>query len=155
MATDIGTSVLDTSLHFTDLKHRRRDGVLEELAALACAVGVARDEAVVCDALKRRERAYSSAIGKAVAVPHARSVAVTAPRLLVGRSRRGVEWSAPDAQPVQLVILALAPAHLPDAAYHRLVERAMYGTRLARQRQRLLEAPDAAAVAAAFRAEDP
>ena len=37
-----------------------------------------------------RERVGCSALGKGVALPHARSVAVRSMRLIVARSRRGV-----------------------------------------------------------------
>uniref|UniRef100_A0A832I3I6 PTS sugar transporter subunit IIA n=1 Tax=Eiseniibacteriota bacterium TaxID=2212470 RepID=A0A832I3I6_UNCEI len=155
MTTDTIHSALDTSLDLVDLRHRRKEGVLEELARVARAAGVARDADVLRDALVRRERAYSSAVGKGVALPHARSIAVSRPRMLVARAPRGVEWGAADGQPVQIVVLTLAPAETGDEAWHGMLARAAGAVRLARQRQRLLEAADVCEAAAVLAGENP
>lgn len=149
MATETVPSVLDTPLPIFELRHRRREAVLEELAALASGLGVTRDARVLGETLARRERLYTSAVGKGVALPHARSISVIAPRIVVARSRRGIEWGAPDGVPVRLVLLALAPAEAPDDLYHGQIARAAAAVRLVRQRQRLLEVEAAAAVGVA------
>lgn len=154
MTTDTIPSALDTSLDLVDLRHRRKEGVLEELARAAREAGVARDEDVLREALVRRERAYSSAVGKGVALPHARSIAVSRSRTFVARAPRGVEWGAADGQPVHIVILTLAPAETGDETWHGMLARAAGAVRLSRQRQRLLAAADACDAAAVLAGED-
>src|SRR4249920_432286 len=135
--------VLDTSLFLLELKHRRRERALEDLALSASANGSAYGADRLRDALLRRERCYSSAIGKGVAIPHARSIAVSEPLVIVARSVPGVDWKSRDGLPVHLVLAVVAPADFSADAFFELVAHAAGAARLQRHRQRLLEAPDA------------
>lgn len=150
MSAEIVTSALDTALLIHDLKHRRRENALTDLASFAHARGAARDPARLRDALLRRERAYTSAVGRGVALPHVRSLVVTSPHVVIARARKGIEWKAADGQPVTLVLAVLCPHDLPPEAFHELLARAAEATRLQRRRQRLMS-DDEAAVFAAFR----
>src|SRR5436190_17330891 len=109
MTISIGPSVLDNSLWITDLRPRKKESVLQELVARAHEAGAVREPVLVVDVLCLRERLGSTAIGKGVAVPNARSIAVFEPRILFGRSRRGIDWKADDELPVQLVFMVLTP----------------------------------------------
>jgi CBS domain containing-hemolysin-like protein len=61
-----------------------------------------------------RENQLSTAIGRSVAVPHARVPGLAKPLIVVGRSKEGVAgFSAPDQQPVRLVFLILTPVATP------------------------------------------
>jgi PTS system nitrogen regulatory IIA component len=68
----------------------------------------------VLEVVLDRERLGSTAIGKGVAVPHARLRELD--RILVGfgRSEAGVEFSALDGQPVHQVFLVVAPREGAD-----------------------------------------
>src|SRR5262249_9729493 len=112
---------------------------------------VVRDLDLLRETLLLRERLAPSAIGKGVAIPHARSLAVIEPRLVVARSRRGLAWGASDGGPVQIVLLALSPSERSEVAHHEFLARAVGVARLQRNRQRLLEASGFAAVAAVLR----
>ena len=50
-----------------------------------------------------------TATGGEIAIPHARLLNLRRPVLTIGRSLRGIEWDAPDGQPVHLVFLLLTP----------------------------------------------
>ena len=150
MSTELVSSALDTALFHFDLKHRRRENAIADLAAHAHACGAARDSGRLREALLRRERSYSSAVGRGVAIPHARSITVTAPHVLVARATRGIEWKARDGQAVQLVLAVLAPHDHPLEAFLELVAHAAQAARLQRRRQRLM-ADDHATVLAAWR----
>lgn len=63
----------------------------------------------VFEALMERERLGATAMGRGVAVPHARMDGVEAVRGFFARLDRGVEFDAPDGAPVDLVFLLLAP----------------------------------------------
>jgi mannitol/fructose-specific phosphotransferase system IIA component (Ntr-type) len=82
-----------------------------------------------------------------VALPHARSLTVTRPQVVIGRSRRGIDWSAPDGMPVTLILLALTPGEWSEEAHHALLARVSAVARLQRKRQRLLDATSFADVA--------
>lgn len=150
MSTELITSALDTALFHHDLKHRRRENALTDLAAFAHASGTVCDPERLREALLRRERSYSSAVGRGVAIPHVRSLAVTTPHVLVARARAGIEWKARDGQPVQLVLAVLVPHDHPLDSFLEMVSHAAEAARLQRRRQRLMS-DDPAVVQAAWR----
>jgi mannitol/fructose-specific phosphotransferase system IIA component (Ntr-type) len=133
-------SALDPSLYIPELKSRRRDSAVAELVACAERAGLVRHTPALLDLIERREALIPSAIGKAVALPAARSLCVAESRLVIGRSRRGIEWQAADGQAVNLVVLSLAPAECPVAAHLDAVSRLASLFRLQRNRTLVLEA---------------
>lgn len=151
MSTAIGSTILDSSLYIPELKPKRKEAALLEMVARAHAAGVVRDAAVLGETLGWRERLGGSGIGKGVAVPHLRSLAVSDSRLVVARSKRGIQWDAPDEGPVHLVLLVLTPAECPEEAHYDMVSRAVAIARLQRNRQKLIEAADFSAVALVLR----
>ena len=151
MSITLGPSVLDSSLYIPDLRPRRKESVLQELVACAAAARVLRDPSVLLETLCLRERLGSTALGKGVAVPNARSIAVIEPRLIVARSRRGIDWKASDELPVQIVLMVLSPGEASLEAHHELLARAAAIARLQRNRQRLIEAADFEAVVGVLR----
>lgn len=62
-------------------------------------------------ALVERERMGSTAMGQGVALPHARLPLLE--RMYVGavRSLKGLDFEAPDQQPVHIIFVVLAPEH--------------------------------------------
>jgi len=140
MSLGTATPVLDPSLYIPDLKLRTRESVVTQLVGVAHTAGVVRGTGPLLELLRTRERIGTTAIGKGVAVPHARSITVDRPALVVARSRRGIEWDAPDALPVQLVLLVLSPGEWGEEAHHAFLARAVGVARLQRNRQRMLEA---------------
>lgn len=144
-------SVLDSSLYIPELRSKRRESVLAEMVTRAHECGVIRLPDVLRDLLLVREKLGCTGIGKGVAVPHARSVSVIGPRLVVARSHRGIDWSAPDHLPVTLVFLALSPAEVSEATHHRLVSGAIAVARYQRTRSKLLDAKSFDVVSAVMR----
>ena len=150
MTTLIGPSVLDPSLCISDLKTKRKSSVVQELIARAHETGAVRDAVLLRETVLLRERWCVTAVGKGVAVPNARSIAIEQPRIVIGRSRKGIDWDAPDGQPVQVVLLVLSPAEATEEAHTDRVVRATALTRQQRNRARLLDAVDASDVAELF-----
>src|SRR5262245_33448593 len=99
MILGTATPVLDASLYIPELKARTKDSALAQLVSAAHRSGAARGTGPLLELLRLRERVGSTALGKGLAVPHARSLTVDRPTLVVARSHRGVEWDAPDGQP--------------------------------------------------------
>ncbi|MEJ5928465.1 fructose-specific PTS transporter subunit EIIC [Corynebacterium sp. H128] len=87
-----------------------RDEVIRGLLNSAAAQGRISDVAQVAQAALKREAQTSTAVGNAVAIPHARSAGVSVPTLAFARlPEPGIEWSAPDKNPVRLVFLIAVP----------------------------------------------
>lgn len=111
MAIDVDTvlEAFHPKLFLPKLKAKKKDTVLQEMVTTVCASGIVRDADPLLEMLRSRERLGSTAIGRGIAVPHGRSLAV--PRLVaaLGLHGRGVEWDALDGVPVRVVFLILAP----------------------------------------------
>lgn len=140
MALVEGPSVTYIPLDLIELRHKRRESALTQLAVAAQRHGVVRDVDALIAALVRRERFGSTALGKGAALTHARSIAVVRPFWVVGRSARGMEWSAPDGEPVRLAVLYLAHHEQSAATHLARLAVAAQALRLQRARQRLLAA---------------
>ncbi|MBI1798085.1 MAG: PTS sugar transporter subunit IIA [Candidatus Eisenbacteria bacterium] len=144
-------SALDSSLYIPELKNRRREAAVAELVACAHRAGAVRRPEALIELIARREAMASSAPGKSIAIPSARSLSVIESRIVVGRSTRGIEWHAPDRQPVQIVLLVLSPAECPLSVHVEGILRLAAVFRLQRHRQRLIEADSYEAAAAVLR----
>jgi PTS system nitrogen regulatory IIA component len=93
-----------------DLQAAERDTAIRELLDQLVASG-AMPEALLRNALLavlKRERLGSTAIGRGVAVPHARVDGLGRVVVAFGRSSAGVEFSALDGGPVHHVFLVVA-----------------------------------------------
>lgn len=132
-------SVAGIPLDVVELKPKRREAAVAQLLAAAHARGAVLEPDVVLAALAHRELLGSTAIGKGCALAAVRSMGVRHEHYVLGRSARGVEWHAPDGEPVQLVLLALAPATQPAATHLDLLARLASALRAQRSRARLLE----------------
>lgn len=138
MSISIGPALHPAHL-IPELKTRKRESVLGELARLAGEAGCVREPEVLRSTLVLRERLGSTAVGRGVAVPNARSLLVSRPTVIVARSRRGVAWDGGDDGPVHLVLLVLSPAGTRAAAHLERVGRVAAAARPVRARQKLLE----------------
>lgn len=138
-------SITNTPLDIVELRHRRRESALTQLVAHVERLGITREADVLLAGLLRLERHAPSGLGKGVAVPHARSLAVLRPFVMVGRSNRGLEWGAADGADVRLVVLVLSPSEAsPDRHFERLAS-VTHALRLQKTRARLGEADTALA----------
>ena len=61
------------------------------------------------EAILRREALLSTGIGRGVAVPHARSPALSNIAMAVGTTREPIDFDALDAEPVRLVWMLVGP----------------------------------------------
>ncbi len=89
-----------------------RDGAIAELvSALAQAgrLGNGRCKDVIRSVITRENEA-STGIGKGVAVPHTKHVAIKKVVAAVGRTSVGIDFSSLDKQPVYSIMLVLSPA---------------------------------------------
>ena len=97
----------------------------EALAAIAslCAESHGLPPAPLLRALWRREQAASTALGRGVAIPHARIEGVEHPLTLFVRIRRPIAFNAPDGQPVSDLYAIFVPIESDYEAHLKLLAR--------------------------------
>lgn len=95
----------------TDVK----DIALVQLCAVLADLPEVRDPARLLEAIRDRERVISTGVGMGVAIPHARTNAVTDFVMAVGRHRTGLDFEALDGCPVYLAILIASPESSREA----------------------------------------
>src|SRR5678815_827760 len=86
-----------------DLTSPTKDEVLDEMVAL-----LGLDERATHQLgrlLKRRELLGSTGVGRGIAIPHCRSLALTRLRLAFGIHRAGLEYDAVDHKPAHIFFL--------------------------------------------------
>jgi len=103
------TDHLDAGLINLDLQSRNKRDAIEEVASLLRDSKQVKDWPAFVDAVLAREAIGSTAIGKGVALPHARTDTVAGFALAIGRSENGIDFDAVDGQPVHLVFLMGIP----------------------------------------------
>ena len=93
-----------------DLKSEDKDEVFEELIEELVSVNPSLDRSVALAAVKEREAKMSTGIMSGIAVPHAKTSAVTDVQDAIGISRSGIDYDALDGKPVHLIVLILSGA---------------------------------------------
>ncbi len=132
-----------------DLRSQERFGAIRELCDSVAEHAGMPDADSLFAAVRDREALMGTATGGEIAIPHARLPNLRRPVLTIGRSLRGIEWNAPDGQPVQLVFLLLTPVREDGLQLQILaaVARAMSDVEA---RARLSRADSAQAVSSAL-----
>lgn len=90
----------------------KRQAIMQMLARLV-AVHPEIDEAETLRLVWEREMKFSSAVGRGVAVPHARLPSLERPLIALGRFAKPVPFVSPDNAPVRLMFLILTPSATP------------------------------------------
>ncbi|MFA5157288.1 MAG: PTS sugar transporter subunit IIA [Candidatus Omnitrophota bacterium] len=105
------TDFLSTNAIVTDIKSTKKEDVIKELVdSLINASDIdKRNRAKLIDALMAREALGSTAIGQAVAIPHAKSDCVEKLVAAFGLSKRGVDFDSLDGEPAHIFFLLVAP----------------------------------------------
>ncbi len=90
-----------------DMQSETKDEALRELIQRLALDEKSEDQ--LFKTLKRRENLGSTGIGKAIAIPHCRSLVVNRLRLAYGRKLDGLDFKAIDGAPVVHFFLIVAP----------------------------------------------
>ena len=64
---------------------------------------------ILYEQVMAREQSFGTAIGRGVAIPHARIDGLDRPVIAFGRSRVGIDWDSPDGLPCEFVFLIAVP----------------------------------------------
>ncbi|WTA10442.1 fructose-specific PTS transporter subunit EIIC [Streptomyces phaeochromogenes] len=123
-----------------------KEAAIREMAGLLAATGKVTDVEELVAAALRREEQGTTGLGEEIAVPHAKTDAVTAPVVGFARSAEGVEWGSLDGTKAKLVFMISVPEAAAGDEHLRilaLLSRKLMDTGF---RERLMTAPDEAAV---------
>lgn len=95
---------------------RLKEEVMDELTDLFMVTGQVRNRAKFRHDLVSREHKASTAIGNGLALPHVRSMQPKQFCMIFARSREGVEYEAPDNEPVHIFFGMAAPSYDENAS---------------------------------------
>ena len=104
------TNYLSEKLIFTDLQPTdTKEDFLASIIERTCEVMPSLPSMEIFNAIWQRETSNSTAIGKGIAFPHCRLDNLTKINLSIGICKKGVDYDAPDNQPVHLFFLITGP----------------------------------------------
>ena len=85
-----------------------KKNVLDELSKLA-EKDIKVNSRVLLEALTKREKLGSTAVGNGIAIPHANCPDIDKPKVFVALLSNSLDFNANDDQPVDIIFLLLAP----------------------------------------------
>lgn len=104
------TTLINEHLINLDLKATAKEEVFTEMARLLVAQGKVSDEQQFVKDLWAREELDNTGFEEGVALPHAKSAAVSTPAVAIGISRNGIDYGAEDGKPSKLFFMIASPA---------------------------------------------
>ena len=99
--------VLKAEQVIADLTNRSKKAAIEELVDLLFKQKLIANKKEAMERVMEREELVSTALGDGVAIPHARLDVGETPVIAIGRHPAGIDFDAPDGQPVHLIVLVL------------------------------------------------
>ncbi|MGQ9664823.1 MAG: PTS sugar transporter subunit IIA [bacterium] len=97
-----------------ELKSPNKEEVLKDLVYM---IKSKTDAELIYSTLLKREELGSTGIGRGIAIPHCRSLAVSKLEIAVGRTAKPIDFNAIDKKPVSLFFLIIAPPQDPGNQY--------------------------------------
>lgn len=128
-----------------------KDSAIREMANLLAATGKVADVEELVQTALRREAQGTTGLGEEIAIPHAKTDAVTSPVVGFARSAGGIEWGAIDGTKAKLIFMISVPEAAAGDEHLRilaLLSRKLMDTGF---RERLEAAPDEAAILGVLR----
>jgi mannitol/fructose-specific phosphotransferase system IIA component (Ntr-type) len=96
------------------LKPGKKNKIIEDLVY---SLKKDADAELIVSTLQKREALGSTGIGRGIAIPHCRSLAVDKLEIAVGRTTKPISFNAIDKKPVSLIFLIIAPPQDPGNQY--------------------------------------
>lgn len=103
------SELVSKNLVEVNLKAHTKEVVLSEIVSCLYKNRKIKDKKSVLESLLKRETLGSTGVGEGIAIPHARIAELKEPVLFIGLSRRGINFSSVDNNPVHLIVLFLTP----------------------------------------------
>ncbi|MGW8955709.1 fructose-specific PTS transporter subunit EIIC [Streptomyces sp. NPDC055709] len=119
-----------------------KDAAIREMAAMLASTGKVTDPEELVRAAFAREEQGTTGLGEEIAIPHAKTDAVTAPVVGFARSAEGVEWGSLDGTKARLIFMITVPEAAAGDEHLRIL--ALLSRKLMEPafRERLMAAPD-------------
>ncbi len=96
------------------LKPGKKNKVIQDLVY---SIKSGTDAELIVSTLLKREELGSTGIGRGIAIPHCRSLAVDKLEIAIGRTIKSINFNAIDKKPVSLIFLIIAPPQDPGNQY--------------------------------------
>ncbi|EGU43450.1 PTS system, fructose-specific IIABC component [Vibrio ichthyoenteri ATCC 700023] len=103
------TKLINQDLISLNLQATSKDDVFNELIDILHAQGRISDKAQFLTDIKAREEVGNTGFEEGIALPHAKSAAVTEPAVAIGISRHGIDYGAEDGLPSKLFFMIASP----------------------------------------------
>lgn len=94
-----------------------RDAAIAEMVGIAARTGKVNDPAAVVASALAREATVSTGLGDGIAIPHAKTDAVSEAVVVYARSRNGIDWSSRDGKPASELFLIAVPEQAAGDAH--------------------------------------
>ncbi|KQB04111.1 PTS fructose transporter subunit IIC [Vibrio metoecus] len=101
--------LINADLIQLDLQANSKQAVFEELINILHDQGKISDKAAFLHDIQAREELGNTGFEDGVAIPHAKSAAVTQPAVVIGVSRQGIDYGAEDGLPSKLFFMIASP----------------------------------------------
>ncbi|MFB7786757.1 fructose-specific PTS transporter subunit EIIC [Streptomyces vinaceus] len=130
----------------TELASGSKEAAIREMAEMLAATGDVRDVDELVRVALAREAQGTTGLGESIAIPHAKTDAVSRPTVGFARSGAGIEWGSLDGTKARLVFMIAVPEAAAGDEHLRIL--ALLSRKLMDEdfRERLGSAPDAPAV---------
>ena len=127
----------EEDLFIPELSAKDKDGILKEMVECLVRAGRIKEGDILLQMLRQREHLGSTGIGRGVAVPHGRTLAITRLAVVCARSEAGIEFEAMDEKPVHLVFLTVAPPQERSNLYLPVLGKIVEMVKSAKNRRRI------------------
>ncbi len=122
------------------LKADNKRDALSEMVDCVCTEYDLKDKEIILEMLLNRESLGSTALGKGVAFPHGRTLAIQDLSLLFAKSEKGIDFDAVDKKQTHLFFLIIAPPQDTDNLYLQVLGQMVDLIKSDASRKRFLEA---------------
>ncbi|MER7795633.1 fructose-specific PTS transporter subunit EIIC [Streptomyces sp. NPDC097640] len=123
-----------------------KEAAIREMAELLAASGKVADVPELVRAALAREEQGTTGLGEEIAIPHAKTDAVTEPVVGFARAPEGIEWGALDGTKAKLVFMIAVPEAAAGDEHLRILALLSRKLMSAEFRERLLGAADEVAI---------
>lgn len=130
----------------TELASDSKEAAIREMAQMLATTGNVRDVDELVRVALAREAQGTTGLGESIAIPHAKTDAVTRPTVGFARSDEGIEWGALDGTKARLVFMISVPEAAAGDEHLRILALLSRKLMDAGFRERLQAAPDRASI---------
>ncbi len=131
----------DLDAFLPDMRASSKWEAISELVASLGAAGLVSNPGIAIEDIETRERSLSTGLTSGIALPHARSSAVTRRCCAVGISRGGIEFDCLDGMPAHIVFMVLS-THSTSGPHLECLAEISIALSDQDRRRRMIEAVD-------------